>query len=342
MGRTHAAAYEKSSHVDQVRLLTTAQELEAVERLAGDYSKVSGIDTDAELFFKRGIDAVDICTPTPTHAAFVRRAIAARKPILCEKPLSLDPGQAEALLREAEAANVPFMSAQVIRFWPEYVFLKRAIDEGTLGQPLVLSMSRFSPLPNWGVNQWFGDLGLSGGALFDLHVHDIDFLQHALGLPRRLSAIGLKREGLAYTDISTTLDFGDDIRATIYASYERPAGSAFHMGYRALFDGGAIDYDIERTPTLRQWTGGAEQTMDFSEEPNGYERECDEFAGCVAQGKPPAVASAFSAIPTLRLLAAIARSADHAGQWIDVEQGDGQRPFGEPVNTTAAGRESEA
>ncbi|MEK6572057.1 MAG: Gfo/Idh/MocA family oxidoreductase, partial [Bacteroidota bacterium] len=165
---------------------------------------------------------------------------------------------------------------------------------------------------------WFSELPKSGGALFDLHVHDIDCVRYLLGEPNRLSSVGHKRDDLAYTDIHSTLQFEDGIYATAYASYDFPRAMPFRMGYRALFERGYIDYDTWRQPTLRHYGEMKEQPVDLRDLPSGYEAECDYFARCVVEGKPPALSTAESSSKTIFLLECISESADQFGKWIDV------------------------
>jgi myo-inositol 2-dehydrogenase / D-chiro-inositol 1-dehydrogenase len=92
-----------------------------------------------ELIRSAEVDAVVIASPDPTHEAFVLACLAAGKPVLCEKPLATT---AEASLRitAAEAAlgrrlvQVGFMR----RFDPGYAAVKRELDEGNVGDALLV------------------------------------------------------------------------------------------------------------------------------------------------------------------------------------------------------------
>src|SRR5665647_3540734 len=76
------------------------------------------------------------------------------------------------------------MIGHVVRFTPPYQKLKEWIDNGKYGALKFLSMSRFSGVPAWG--EWMDrrtSYGSSGGALFDLLIHDIDYVNYILGIP---------------------------------------------------------------------------------------------------------------------------------------------------------------
>ena len=85
------------------------------------------------------VEAVLVVSSDATHADFVLACMEAGKPVLCEKPLA--PTAAASLaVAEAEASlgrrlvQVGFMR----RFDPGYVEVKRALDEGKVGAPLML------------------------------------------------------------------------------------------------------------------------------------------------------------------------------------------------------------
>lgn len=91
--------------------------------------------TDQEQMYRNeALDGVLICTPTYTHEEMVRRALARRVPVMCEKPLALDAETARRLVADAADADVPFMVMQVVRFWPEYRALAPADPERTAGE----------------------------------------------------------------------------------------------------------------------------------------------------------------------------------------------------------------
>jgi myo-inositol 2-dehydrogenase / D-chiro-inositol 1-dehydrogenase len=92
------------------------------------------------------VDAVVIASSDDTHEAFVLACLAARKPVLCEKPLATT-GEASLRVTEAEAAlgrrlvQVGFMR----RFDPGYAAVKRELDDGKVGDPLLVHCAHRNP-----------------------------------------------------------------------------------------------------------------------------------------------------------------------------------------------------
>ena len=84
------------------------------------------------------VDAVLIASPDATHADLAVACIEAGKPALCEKPLGLDVGDAERVLRAEVAGRRRLVQVGLMRtFDPQHTALKRAIDDGAIGRPLL-------------------------------------------------------------------------------------------------------------------------------------------------------------------------------------------------------------
>lgn len=76
---------------------------------------------------------VDIITPPETHHAFVAQCVAAGIPAICQKPFGTDYADALAITELAEAAGVPLVIHENIRWQPWYREAKRLLDAGRLG-----------------------------------------------------------------------------------------------------------------------------------------------------------------------------------------------------------------
>ncbi len=127
------------------------------------------------------VDVVDICTPTHTHARFALAAAAAGKHVVCEKPLARNPEDAAAVVDACRRGGVKLLVGQVVRFFPDYVAVKEQVDQGVIGKPAVLRLSRVTYLPTKGEGNWFHDIEKSGGLVYDLMIHDFDYARWIAG-----------------------------------------------------------------------------------------------------------------------------------------------------------------
>jgi myo-inositol 2-dehydrogenase/D-chiro-inositol 1-dehydrogenase len=116
------------------------------------------------------VQAVVVTSPGPTHEAYVVAAIKAGKHVFCEKPLATT---AEACLRivEAEIASGRHL-VQVgfqRRYDKGYRALKKAVDDGVIGAPLIIHCAHRNPsVP---------EAYVSDMAIVDTFIHEIDVLR---------------------------------------------------------------------------------------------------------------------------------------------------------------------
>jgi predicted dehydrogenase len=87
------------------------------------------------------VDAVDIATAVETHHDYARRAAAAGKHVLCQKPLAPSFAEAEALVRDCETAGVRLMVNENWRWRPWYRAARDLLDRGVIGQPFSLRLA---------------------------------------------------------------------------------------------------------------------------------------------------------------------------------------------------------
>ena len=85
------------------------------------------------------VEAVLIASPDPTHADLAVACIEAGKPVLCEKPLGVDIDDARRVLEAEAAGGRKLVQVGLMRtFDPQHTALRRAIDAGEIGRPLLL------------------------------------------------------------------------------------------------------------------------------------------------------------------------------------------------------------
>lgn len=115
------------------------------------------------------VDAIYIPLPNAMHAEWAIRAAAARKPVLCEKPLGLDAAEVRKMFAAFARAGVPLMESFMYRFHPQHRRVREIIDSGAIGDVLEvrahLSNDMMSP-PDPANVRFVPELG--GGVLLDM------------------------------------------------------------------------------------------------------------------------------------------------------------------------------
>ena len=160
-----------------------------------------------EMLANEELDILDICLPTYLHADYAVKAMEKGINVITEKPISLKEEDIDRVYKTAEKNNVKFMVAQVLRFWPEYELLKEIYDTKKYGKLLSGTMTRLGCYPKWSWDGWMMDEKRSGLVPFDLHIHDLDFMVYAFGMPKVAHQFRSKLPDQDF--ISISYDFGD-------------------------------------------------------------------------------------------------------------------------------------
>ena len=127
------------------------------------------------------IDAVMISTtPEPTHYPIAKESLQAGKHVLLEKPIALELREADELIRLARSKDLVFTIGYSQRFNPKFAYVKRSIEDGTIGDPVSALVSRHITR-NLG-KKIGGRVKLSPAAMEA--THDIDFVLWCLA-PRK-------------------------------------------------------------------------------------------------------------------------------------------------------------
>ncbi len=168
-------------HARTLRGMDTAQIVavsdffpDAAETLA----KTCGAETRSTeaILTSDDIDAVVVGTPTDTHFDIIKTAAANGKAIFCEKPVDMSADNIRTLIKDVEAAGVPFFTAFNRRFDPNFAHVQSRIAAGDIGNvELVTILSRDpSPPP-------ISYIESSGGIFRDMMIHDFDMARFLLG-----------------------------------------------------------------------------------------------------------------------------------------------------------------
>lgn len=154
------------------------------ERLAevAERTRPASATTDhRQLLAIRELDAVMIsATPETTHYPIARESLLAGKHVLLEKPMALTLAEADELIGLARSKGLLFTIGYSQRFNPKFAYVKRSIDDGTIGEPVSALVSRH--ITRGLGNKISGRIKLSPAAMEA--THDIDFVLWCLA-PRR-------------------------------------------------------------------------------------------------------------------------------------------------------------
>jgi len=278
-----------------------------------DPARVRIAETLEEVLGDPAVDLVSICTPTDSHIDLADRAVAAGKHILVEKPVALDPAAVGELAARARAAGLVAMPAMCMRSWPGWPWLRDAVRERRYGVLRSLSLLRIGAAPSWS-REFYLDPARSGDALFDLHIHDVDFLLWTLGPPVSVESAGTTRH------VATRYRYpGGPALVEAEGGWLPTASSPFRMTYRAVFESAVAEFDHGAEPRLRLWREDGVEHPDIPAG-DGYDPEIRQALRAVAGFEAP-VATLDEAAAVLRILAAERESLARGGYRLDLGGG---------------------
>lgn len=316
MGQTHWRCYGQMADRAKVVAVADFDPRRARGDIAGtwgnlgegaqsvDFTDVVGTTDWRELIARDDVDVVDVCVPTPSHPEIAIEALAAGKHVLCEKPLARTVKAAESIAVAAKAARGFMMPAMCIRFWPQWAWLKQAIDDRRYGCVLGATFLRQGSGPPG----WYRNGEMSGGALLDLHIHDTDFVCYLFGTPLSVSSRGYRAHTGAYDHVSTHYIYDDVPLVTADGGWSFAAPYPFRMRYTVSFENGiTADYDLARTEPLITYDGDKGEAISCAAT-DGWFEELRYFIDCVARGLPPTIVTADNAVRAVRVIEAEARS----------------------------------
>jgi predicted dehydrogenase len=320
MGATHIKAYMKipgariGAICDENRLPVDG-DLSSISGNIGDgkplkldMTQVKAYSKFEDLLADPSIDLVDLCVPTPQHHPLSLAALRAGKHVVCEKPLARTPELCREIVEQAAKSKGFFMPAMVMRFWPEWSWLKQAIMNQTYGKVLAARFRRVSAPPGWSKASYFKGND-SGGALLDLHIHDTDFVQFCFGRPSSVFSTGTTRFSGAIDHVITSYQFESGVPVTAEGSWLMSESFGFKMEYTVNFEKATVDFDLARgVDALKLHEEGQPARTITCEAVDGYLVELRHLIESIQNGTPPSIVTAADGLSAVEICDAEERS----------------------------------
>ena len=292
-GKNHVRNFHQ---IDVCRLKTVCDLDEAIlARHRAVYEDLETTTRAEEIFADPEIDAVIIATDAPSHHRIAAAALEAGKHVLVEKPMTLVPEEAEALVRAAEAGGRVLMVGHLLEYHPCVLYLKDLADGGRLGGLRYMYSQRVN----------LGVVRKDENAWWSLAPHDVSVILFLFGAePTVVTAQGQDYLQDGVEDVVfAQLKFADGRMAHIHVSWFDPHKirkmTLVGAEKMATFD------DMEAAEKIRIYDKGVEtagtvvgyeQSLDLRsgdivipKTPGGepLRAECLHFLECIDQGRTP-------------------------------------------------------
>ncbi|WP_339105231.1 Gfo/Idh/MocA family oxidoreductase [Haloterrigena salinisoli] len=298
-------------------LEATEHEVTAVASRDGERARTfaddHGIDESYEgyedLIADANIDAVYIPLPNGLHAQWTERAADAGLDVLCEKPLTVDAGEAREVVEHCEDRGVTLMEGFMYRYHPR---TERAIELARDELEDVRSVTAAFKFPLFDRPD---DVRLSpdlaGGSLMDVGCYPVSLVRQILGEPERAYAHADDSRGAGVdTELAGILEYDDGSSARVASGFDTQKVQRYRVeaanGWLEVRD--AFDAPTDEPLDLEYRIDGRHgvETFDPTDQ---FRLEIEEFASSVEDDRPPRT-DGEEAIANMRVIDALAESAE--------------------------------
>ena len=324
MGSTHLKAMKNIANAELVAVCSNderalAGDLSGIQGNIGgpgeimDFSRIARYKTVEEALRDPNVEAVDICLPTDLHESAARDALRAGKHVMVEKPIALTGEAADSLVVEAQKQGRILMVAQVLRFFPEYQAAAEMIRSGESGPVRTAMFRRRCAAPAW--SRWLANKAISGGGVFDLLIHDVDYCLSLFGSPSHVTATGYENLDAGMDTIFATFHYGDGKTVMITGGWHHPKAYPFSMEFTINADCGTLDYSSLGRP-LTFYNSKGEEVQPETTKTDAFEAEIAYFVECAIAGEKPERCPPAESAAAVKLTLAMCESRKRNGEMI--------------------------
>lgn len=230
------------------------------------------------------VDVVYVATPHPFHMDNSILCLMAGRAVLCEKPFTINAGQAEQVINVAKEAKLFLMEAMWTRFLPAIKKVKQWVQQGRIGDVCMLSAD-FGFRAVWNPQSRLFNPELGGGALLDIGVYCVSLASMIFGGPpsQIVSSAHLGETGVDEQS-AMILGYGKGRMAILSCAVTTELATEA----RIYGTKGSV---LIHTPWWRSTAvtisvgGKGKQVVNMPYEGNGYNYEAAEVMRCIRQGR---------------------------------------------------------
>ncbi|MBX3566149.1 MAG: Gfo/Idh/MocA family oxidoreductase [Sphingomonas sp.] len=274
MGRAHAMAFAAAGRtfdlpVEPVLEIQADRDAETSARAAAQLGFARSTGDWREAVNDPAVDLVAIATPNLLHAPIALAALAAGKPVYCEKPLAATLAESQAMADAAAASGLPTAVGFTYLYNPMIAVARELIASGEIGEVTAfrgIHAEDFMASPDAPFN-WRCEPEQAGGALADIGSHIIAMARHLLGEiaevsgalhtahPMRRDSAGVERAVRVDDQMDALVRFANGATGTLSASWIA-TGRKMGLGFEVSGTRGSISFTQERFNELQLYRTG--------------------------------------------------------------------------------------
>ena len=187
---THLEELNKLVALGEAKIVAVADLDKKKGKLAAEVYQCDYYQSYLELLKRRDIAVINICVPSGLHSEVTIEAASSGKHVIVEKPMDISLAKAEKMIRECNKAGVTLSVVMQNRFAPAVQQVKSALEQGRLGQPLLInaSVNWYRSQSYYDVSSWRGTWAMDGGgAVLNQGIHTVDLVLYLMGQHKEMS-----------------------------------------------------------------------------------------------------------------------------------------------------------
>lgn len=289
-------AADVAAHTRSEVVAVAARDADRAATFAAENGIARSYGSYEQLLADGGIDAVYVATVNPMHRSQAEAVLRSGKPVLVEKPFTMNAREADEVFAIAREQGVFAMEAMWSRFLPQHTVLRQIVRGGKLGAAVTAHANFAGTMLGEDIPRLVRP-ELGGGALLDIGVYSVAVVHEALGKADEVVAAGhLMKDHAVDRSASVVMKTAEGL-GTARCSLDGRAEIAAEI----VFEWGIVElpYDFHVPGKIRVHTfadgGPTEESADgldgaITEEwdgtvPGGFQFEAAEVARCIAGGQ---------------------------------------------------------
>jgi predicted dehydrogenase len=229
------------------------------------------------------VDVVYVATPHPMHKVNTMLALNAGKPVLCEKPFTINAREAEEAVRTAREKQLFLMEGMWTRYFPAMYEVRRLLKEGAIGEPRMLQAD-FGFRGTLNPEGRLFNPALGGGALLDVGIYPVSLSSMIFGEPDRVTGLATMAETGVDEQAGIVLGYpGGQIAVLSTAVRTNTPWDAVILGTDGRISIHSPWWKPEKLTVVR--SGQPDETIELKSEGTGFNYEAAEVGRCLRAGQ---------------------------------------------------------
>jgi len=174
------------------------------------------------------------------------------------------------------------------------------VEEQIYGKILAANFRRVSQMPAWSSQGTYAGGSDMGGALFDLHIHDTDFVNFLFGKPSSVFSSGVTGANRSINHVVTQYHYPGG--PAVHAEGSWLLAQGFNMAYTLHCERATLDFDLVRGAEMLRVTEFGQPTRTMAcNGPDGYGTEISYMLECMAHGRAPHIVTGQDGLVALEI-----------------------------------------